>query len=88
MGAISAYLTAHLDLGEQVAMTALFDAALENQLVTAAQREKLQALSARVNHVQTSLISGGRTRISQKELSQAHLLMLDIAKTIDHRQRP
>jgi hypothetical protein len=87
MAGIAAYLTAHLDLDEQLGMAAIFDAAFENQLVNPAQREKLRALTAVVNRVQTSLISGGRTRVSQNELSQAHLLMLDIRRTIDHRQR-
>ena len=88
MAGISAYLTAHLDAGEQAGMTAVFDAALEQRLVSPAQRDELRALSILVSRVQTSLVSGGRTRVSQKELHKAHLLMLDIAKAIDHRQRP
>jgi len=88
MGGLSAYLTARLEVGEEIGLAALFDVALEQKLLTPVQRDKLKALSALVSRVQTSLVSGGRTRVSQKDLSQAHLLMLDITKAIDHRQRP
>ena len=86
MAAISAYLASRMNNEEQLPMSAVFDAALERQLLNQTQRAELTVLLALVNRVQVALVNGGQSRVRLKELRHAHALMLDITKTIEHRQ--
>lgn len=88
MSGATGYLTAHLGLMEGTGMSNVFDTALENHLLSQTQRDEIQKLIRRVDLIRATLASGGQTRVRAKELLRAHSLILDITKSIDHRQRP
>ena len=88
MSAISTYLAGRMNNREQQSMTEVFDAAIDHQLLNQTQRNELTTLVALVNRVQVALVNGGQSRVRLKELRRAHALMLDITRTIEHRQPP
>ena len=88
MTAVSAYLAGYLDIGEDSGMASVFDAALDHKILNQTQRDELKVLQSLVGRVQAALASGGQSRVRPQELRRAHLLMLDITRTIEHRQRP
>ncbi len=88
MSAISTYLAGRMNNSERQSMAEVFDAALEHQLLNQIQRNQLTTLVALVNRVQVALENGGQSRVRLKEIRRAHALMLDITKTIEHRQLP
>ncbi len=88
MSAITAYLAERLGNGENVAMVRVFDAAFEQQLLNQTQRRELSKLVTLVERVQSAFARGGQSQVRLQELRRAHALMLDIVRTIEHRQLP
>lgn len=87
MSGVSACLAAQLNIAAEAGTTAILEATLKSQLLNQSQRDDLQKLAALVSRIETALGSGGQPHIRPRELWRAHRLMLDIAKSIDHRQR-
>lgn len=83
---MQSYLLAELNLDGTLDRRALFEALAVAGFLDAAQQSEVGWYSAFVKKVQSALVAGRRTRVTDNDLTRAHRLILDIASRIDHRR--
>jgi hypothetical protein len=82
------YILAELDLDGTLDRQALFEAVAAAGLLDVLHQSEVGWYSALVKKVQSALVAGHRTRVTESDLSRAHRLILDIASRINHRRTP
>ena len=80
------YILAELNLDDTLNRQALFEAVAAAGLLDVSHQTEAGWYSALVKKVQSALVAGHRTRVTDTDLTRAHRLILDIAGRINHRR--
>jgi hypothetical protein len=80
------YILAELNLDGTLDRQALFEALAAAGLLDVSHKSEVGWYSALVKKVQSALVAGHRTHVTDTDLTRAHGLILDIASRINHRR--
>lgn len=80
------YISAELNLDGSLDRQALFEAVAAAGLLDVLHESEVGWYSALVKKVQSALVAGHRSRVTESDLTRAHRLILDIASRINHRR--